>query len=289
MKNIRFGIEIELIGGSREAASYIVANYFGEHDSVHYVGGCYSTWEAKDSKGRTWKFMRDGSVGDGSSNSCEVVSPLLNYEDIEDLQEVVRQLRRAGFKADMSCGIHIHVDNDGMNARQVKNLVNLVSGHEDLIAKALEIKSYRLRRWCRKTNSDFKAKLNKTQNLTMEKIKKVWYRTQSWCDDNSDVHYDDSRYHILNLHSMWQGKGIEFRCFNGTTHAGEIKAYIQFCLGLTARAKAVKWVKQSEREFSDEQWGMENLLYDLGLVGDEFKTCRLHMKKHLTHGRLNVA
>ena len=287
MKNIRFGIEIELIG-SRESASYIVADYFGQHDSVRYLGGTYRTWEAKDSKGRKWRFMYDGSVGNGG-NSCEVVSPLLDYEDIEDLQEIVRQLRHAGLRKDSSCGIHIHIDNDGMNARQIKNLVNLVSGHEELILKALQVRENGREHWCKKTDERFKARLNRTQNLTIEKVKKVWYRTQSGCDDNSDVHYDHSRYHLLNLHSMWQGKGIEFRCFNGTMHAGEIKAYIQFCLGLTARAKAVKWVKQSRREFNDEMWGMENLLYDLGLVGDEFKTCRHHMRKHLTHGSLNVA
>ena len=42
--------------------------------------------------------------------STEVVSPVLGYGDIADLQEVVRQLRHSGAIVNASCGIHIHVD-----------------------------------------------------------------------------------------------------------------------------------------------------------------------------------
>ena len=51
-----------------------------------------------------------------------------------------------------------------------------------------------------------------------------------------DTHYDDSRYHCLNLHSVFQKGTVEFRLFNGTVHAGKIKAYIQLCLAIGAQA-----------------------------------------------------
>ena len=42
---------------------------------------------------------------------------------------------------------------------------------------------------------------------------------------------------MLNLSSLFSGKGIELRLFNGSLHAGEVKAYIQFSLALCQSAK----------------------------------------------------
>ena len=57
MKNLTFGIEIELTGISREAAAKAVAGYFGT--SAHYLGGGYDKWEAPDNQGRSWFIMND--------------------------------------------------------------------------------------------------------------------------------------------------------------------------------------------------------------------------------------
>ena len=56
-----FGVEIELTGVTRGVAAAVIAGYFGTND-VHYVGSVYQTYEATDSKGRTWKCMRDSSI-----------------------------------------------------------------------------------------------------------------------------------------------------------------------------------------------------------------------------------
>lgn len=286
MKNIKFGVEIELGGESREKASEIIANYFGT--SNEYVGTYYDTWMAYDRLGRKWNVMSDSSVHAGRQ-SCEVVTPLLTYDDIEDLQNVVRELRKNGFKADSSCGIHVHVDNAGMTANQIKNLVNFVGGREEIIYRALKIREMGREKWCKKADKEFRSKLNKIRNLTVENIKKTWYQTQSGCADASGTHYDYSRYHLLNLHSMWQGKGIEFRCFNGTTHAGEIKAYIQFCLAMVAKAKKLKWAQSRQIPHRDSLEAMGYILDYLGLTGEEFKTCRFHMLKNLNHDEIEAA
>ena len=69
-------------------------------------------------------------------------------------------------------------------------------------------------------------------------------------------HYDKSRYHLLNLHAAFSTERpahtIEFRAFNGTLHAGEVKSYI--CLlytslfaGLVPRAeKPGEWVMHGD-------------------------------------------
>lgn len=280
MKNIRFGVEIELGGQSRKNASEVIANYFGTRNE--YKGTYYDTWTAYDRKGRKWDVMSDASVTAGCQ-SCEVVTPLLTYDDIEDLQNVVRALRRNGYRADSSCGIHVHVDNSGMTAEQLKTLVNLVSGHEELIYQSLKIRENGRERWCQKTDSRFKSSMNSAKGISLEDMKRIWYMTQSHINDGSRNHYDSSRYHLLNLHSVWTNKGIEFRCFNGTTHAGEIKAYIQFCLALVAKAKTIKCAKTRENNREDSLRAMNSFLKYLGLTGEEFKTCRQHMTKNLNH------
>lgn len=115
-----FGVEIEMTGVSRGTAASVIANYFGV-GGIHFAGGTYQTYEAKDSKGRVWKCMRDGSITPrrrrggaiveaDDTYRCEVVTPILQYEDITDLQEVIRALVKNGAMANSSCGIHVHVD-----------------------------------------------------------------------------------------------------------------------------------------------------------------------------------
>ena len=38
------------------------------------------------------------------------------------------------------------------------------------------------------------------------------------------MHYNSSRYHGSNIHATFTKGTVEFRLFNGTLHAGEIKA-----------------------------------------------------------------
>lgn len=113
-----FGVEIEMTGVSRGTAASVIANYFGV-GGIHFAGGTYQTYEAKDSKGRVWKCMRDGSITPrrrrggaiveaDDTYRCEVVTPILQYEDITDLQEVIRALVKKGAMANSSCGIHVH-------------------------------------------------------------------------------------------------------------------------------------------------------------------------------------
>lgn len=48
-----FGVEIEMTGVSRGTAASVIANYFGV-GGIHFAGGTYQTYEAKDSN-----FQRD--------------------------------------------------------------------------------------------------------------------------------------------------------------------------------------------------------------------------------------
>ena len=105
----------------------------------------------------------------------------------------------------------------------------------------------------------------------------IWYNGRS----RRGQHYDQSRYHCLNLHSVFQKGTVEFRLFNGTLHAGKIKAYIQFCLAVTAQALNQTCASRIRTETTNEKYTFRTWLLRLGLNGKEFETARYHLLKNL--------
>ena len=95
-KEQTIGCEIEFCKIIRTDAAKKIAEYF--HTTANHTGGTYDTWEIKDQQGRTWKIVNDNSIQDTTDKRCELVTPILHYEDIELLQEVARQIRYAGGK-----------------------------------------------------------------------------------------------------------------------------------------------------------------------------------------------
>lgn len=286
MKEQRFGIEVEMTGLSRQAAAEVAAEYFGV--PVHYDGTYYGVYSTLDNQGRKWKFMSDGSIttqrkegrqiiSAGSDYSVEMVSPICRYEDIETIQELVRRLRGAGMLVNSSCGIHVHVDASPHDAKTLRNITNIMASKEDLIYKALQVEVARERQYCRKVEQSFLDEINRKKPKTLDEVSRIWYGGES----RSNQHYDDSRYHCLNLHSVFQKGTIEFRLFNGTSHAGKIKAYIQLCLAISAQALNQKCASRQKTHSTNEKYTFRTWLLRLGLIGDEFKTARLHLLEHL--------
>lgn len=74
---------------------------------------------------------------------------------------------------------------------------------------------------------------------------------------------------------------MEFRLFNSTTHAGKIKAYIQFCLAISAQALNQRCASRQKTQTTNEKYTFRTWLLRLGLIGDEFKTARIHLLEHL--------
>lgn len=215
MKNQTFGVEIELTGITRKKASQVIANFFGTEN--FYIGSYYDTYAATDNKGRTWKAMHDGSIRTDGGQAVEIVTPVLKYDDIENLQEIVRQLRHSGAKANETCGIHIHIGSENHTAKTLTNLVNIMTSKQNLIYKALGIKSER-EHYCKKLESGL---------------------------------------------------------------SGKIKAYIQFCLAVNHQALTQKSASARVTETTNPKYTFRTWLLRLGLIGDEFKTARLHLLANL--------
>ena len=282
MRSQNFGIEIEMTGLTRCAAAKIVAGHFGS-EAVH-VGGAYDSYTIRDNQNRQWKIVSDASIhcrnrrNESASRdySVEFVSPICRYEDIETIQEIVRKLRSGGAKVNDSCGIHVHVDASSHTPKTLRNIVNIMAAKEDLLYKALQVQVER-EDYCKKADTRFLDELNHRKPKSMSEVERLWYNGSS----GRYHHYDDTRYHALNLHSVFSKGTIEFRLFNSTLHAGEIKSYIQLCLAISHQALVQRGASRSKTQSSNEKYTFRTWLLRLGLIGDEFKTARLHLLKNL--------
>lgn len=283
MKSQRFGIEMEMTGISRKKAAEVIAAYFDTHEV--YDGGSYDAYHVTDRQGRNWKVVSDASIHpamrDGRSASnlykVEVVSPICHYEDIETIQELVRKLRHAGACVNRSCGIHIHVDAAPHSVKTLRNLVNIMVSKEDLLYKALAVDVARENHYCQKTDLSFLEELNRKKPRSIENFERMWYHG----DSRSFDHYDETRYHALNLHSVFSKGTIEFRLFNGTMHAGKVKTYIQLSLAISHQALVQKGASHSRTKSTNEKYTFRTWLLRLGMIGEEFQTARKFLLENL--------
>ena len=298
IKNQNFGVEIEFTGITRRMAAHIVAEVLGSRASEP-TGGCYHTQTIRDSKGRNWKIMRDSSIRPERNvrpvhrNDCyddymvEFVTPILQYNDLGTLQEIVRKFKENGAVVNDSCGIHVHVDGANHNVNSLKNLVNFMYNRQDIIYDALAI-GERKDRWCRPISRTLRQSIRKQEAPTLSSTERIWY---SPANDNytggiDHQHYNPTRYHALNLHSFFSKGTVEFRLYNSTLHAGKVKAYVQFCLAISAWAIEetgnTMFRKTAGYTAKQKLNTMHSVLTNrLGLVGREFETCRFHLLKEL--------
>lgn len=313
INSMTYGVEIEMTAITREAAARLTASVLGSGSTVTYVGGSYGKWQVTDSNGRKWLFVSDCSIHAVDSNgrsagcrgeySCELNTPPLMLADMDTLQELVRALRRAGAKtgAEYGCGIHIHVGSSNHNAKSLLNFINLVYAQENMLYKALGVDDERIRQWCvpmnnRRSYSEYGTPTNFMTDLksckTIEDIEVAWYKNFS-CGSPSSCrtqHYDESRYHLLNLHRYFSTRGqgcntIEIRAFNATLHAGVIRSFVLLVLSMNAKALASSRILAEKNPImvaGNEKFAMRTWLVGMGWTGEMFKNPHAHLIKNLT-------
>ena len=285
----RFGIEIEMTGITRKEAAQVIKKHYGRGSKVHNVGGGYGKYEVNMLDGRLWSIVSDASIRVSYGESVELVSPILTYTDIEDLQQIIRDLRSAGAKSgpEYGCGIHIHIDGANHNVQSLKNLVNIMASKEDMLFDSLQVADGRATQYCQKVKNSLINNLNRLKPTEVAELKTIWYGDRR----THNQHYDSSRYHALNLHSYFTKGTVEFRLFNGTLHAGKVRAYVVLCLAMSQQAIKQKSASSRKVITDNPKYTFRCWLLRLGLIGDEFKNCRKHLLEHLPgnsawrHGR----
>ena len=295
MKNdYNFGVEVEMNHITRQNAAKLAAEFFGtgRYENTAYRNG-YMTWSAFSEDGREWKFSRDVSIQGPDDEKCELVTPILGWDDIPTLQELLRKLRHAGAVSNpqVGAGVHIHVSRKGgFQPYEIKNLVNIMAAHEQQIGKAIRIDEGRTGHYCKTVNPDFLNLMHRRNPKTMQALENCWYEGNH-ANYGRNQHYNDSRYHMLNLHSLFHGHGTcEFRLFQfqnphdgkkGGIHAGEIKSYIQLCIAMCELAHEIKYASPKPQQEENPKYAFRCWMLRLGFIGEEFETAREILLKNM--------
>lgn len=277
-----------MTGITRQKAAKAVAALFGTTAVHSSESRTYDPWEVADPAGKKWRFVYDGSIrgiqGNGEPTSSrlykvEMNSPVLEYSEMEKLQQVVRALRQAGAVVNSSCGMHVHVDAANHTPQSLKNALTIMYSKEDILFKALKVNENRVQRWCQKVREPMLEKIRKMPtDLTMEQLKQQWYGGT----DESRMHYSWTRYYALNLHSVFYRGTLEWRCFESTLHAGKVRANITLALAISAQAINQKKTVMRKTEISENPaFTFRTFLLRLGLIGTEYKNVRAHLLENL--------
>ena len=178
------------------------------------------------------------------------------------------------------CGMHVHVDASKHTAQSLKNALSIMYSKEDILFKALKVNENRVYRWCKKVDED---KLRKIRRLPsgagMRQMQELWYSDTS---ESPQYHYNETRYYALNLHSVFYRGTLEWRCFESTLHAGEVRANITLALAISAQAINQKKTVMRKTEISENPaFTFRTFLLRLGLIGPEFKNVRKNLLKNL--------
>ncbi|MCI8526409.1 MAG: hypothetical protein HFF17_10945 [Oscillospiraceae bacterium] len=294
IKDQCFGVEVELTGITRQQAAEALAEYFGTR--ARHTGGGYDTWSVRDPDGKDWKLMSDGSINaerktlNGYASTSipeyrvEMVTPKLTYAELPKFQECVRRVRKAGGKVNDSCGLHVHIDAANHNRQSLKNLLGIMYSKEDILFKALQVNESRAERWCKKVREPMlrqARKLSADETTDLTQLESIWYEGI----ERPDEHYNWTRYHALNLHSVFYRGTVEWRCFNSTLHAGRAAAYVNLCLAISAQAIAQRSTVMRKTRSDNELFTFRVWLVRLGLNGEEFKHTRDHLLANLSGDR----
>ena len=278
-------------GLTRQQAAEAVAALFGTTAQHSNSSRTYDPWEVTDNDGKIWRFVKDASihpehrergrlVSASDLYKVEMNSPKLEYSEMSKLQEVVRALRHAGAIVNSSCGMHVHVDASKHTAQSLKNALSIMYSKEDILFKALKVNENRVYRWCKKVDEDKLSKIRKLPSgAGMRQMQELWYSDTS---ESPSFHYNETRYYALNLHSVFYRGTLEWRCFESTLHAGEVRANITLALAISAQAINQKKTVMRKTEISENPaFTFRTFLLRLGLIGPEFKNVRKNLLKNL--------
>lgn len=294
----QFGVEIEFTGIPANRAFSVLAQAV-DGNKKHSV---YSEYDLRlsvsDAEGRIWKIVHDKSIyaqrqikgkptsGVISKNEkkyqLELVTPVLRYEkDMPTLMKIAADLKAANAIVNTSTGLHIHVfAGSDFNPQSLLNLVNIYFSKQDLLLKALSVSQPRLV-YCGKLSEDLVKRLNNAKPRTFRQFADEYYKDYGGYDANIDMHYSRARYLGLNLHSFFENQTVEFRLFNSTLEADEIKTDVLLALAICSQALYQTKTSYRVTQTDNEAYSFRTFLLRLGFIGEEFRTARKILLKNL--------
>ena len=171
----KFGVEIELTGVARHTIAEAVAEAVeGRITATHRYG--YDETIVTDQQGREWKIQNDGSIAivNGHRGS-EIVTPILTWEDIPLLKQVIPRVKATGAIPHRSASIHVHADGRQHTPQSLSRLAKMVYKNEDMIFDALKVLPERRRRYTRPMDDEFIDKVAKRRPRSERRLNEFWF------------------------------------------------------------------------------------------------------------------
>lgn len=245
---IRFGIELETVGRTRQELAQALSIEFGgflqvkgvpddEEPQIREEEAEYELQYSHKGKVRSWQILDDDSLHSdkGPAYRAEVVSSALDERDLPLVQRVCKTLLIAGAKTNETCGLHVHFSSDLMDGRSLRRLVALAYMYEPILYRALGVPDLRMNRYCKPMNEQF-AKEILAADFDLMTILKRWYDIVG--KGAKEGRLDPVRFHGLNLNPDPLKGHFEFRYFNGALDPDTVTSYVQFSLKLLRFAVA---------------------------------------------------
>lgn len=176
----------------------------------------------------------DGSIKPDFGDAIEIKTlPTSGNKLVENTKLLCGTLRAEGFKVNQSCGLHVHIDCRKLRTKPLKlsNLVLTYYAFEDILYSMLP-KSRWTNQYCLPLFEDYKSK--DLKNKTLDKFSKKWYKSEYYAESTTDQHHS-SRYHNINVHSIFYRGSLEIRMHSGTLDSEKILNWVYLLL------KIKKW------------------------------------------------
>lgn len=219
----------------------------------------------------SWQVSNDTSIRAFGKDTCCVISPIMGYDELNELQLVLDILEKNGAFINKTCYTHINVYEKNFSYEDCIKLCNLTIPKETLILKALNVNEKRTS----VLDRTFIDKINTYKLIeSIEDFKKAWYEY---------IGKEDTSKACIDFHAFFNGKGLAINYFNASLNYWDVLAYIDFAIGLVQKAhneKCKPWTRHNDsnetRQFCDFLWGM-------GIRGKNprFKTTRAILTQYL--------
>jgi hypothetical protein len=276
IQSLRYGVEIECGGQTRETVAHAVQAVVG--GTVHRIGSAsVGAWGVRAPDGRAWSVVADSSLAAYPPDQrVELVTPILTWDDLSVLQEVVRALRGAGCITNDQTGLHVHVGAERFSGKALAIPAKQVYANEALIFHAFAVSDERKARYTRPLDPAFTARLLRSRVTTRDAFFRCWYGARTY----TPTRYHPSRYTLVNMNSAALRDTVEFRAYTPDgLHAGKIKAAIVFSLVLCARALNTRAATARQKTYDPRsaKYDMRVLLLHLNLSGPAHRNTRKHL------------
>ncbi|MBI4138908.1 amidoligase family protein [Candidatus Uhrbacteria bacterium] len=221
-RDLRFGIEIEFINARRGDIELLPGWEFHTEDSLY------------DDRGQAVPTYDEDSLLGG-----EIVSPPLGWDDIRQIEIMLRRIRAAGGKANWSCSTHIHVE--------------IAPWGEAVLGKFIDA-AYRSEHALRGLVQTPPHRIIYTPPTTLA-IKQAFHAATSSAARRRALIYGPLPYSWrggINLQSFWKHGTVEYRLANGSLVFRQVERAIRLFMAFTAAVLAGKRTAETSAALADQ-------------------------------------